>query len=423
MMLFLYNLLLPIGVLLFLPSIIMKLIRRPGYKKTYWERFGIFSKEKQKALRDVQGAIWIHSVSVGETMISLSMIEQWSKESPEQKFVLSTTTTTGQQLARDRAGDNTIVIFCPIDFYFFVRKLLRLLKPKKLIIFETEIWPTMITATKKAGGEVFLVNARMSDHSVKGYIRFRRFLKPILKNLTLIAAQTEDDANRFLRISEDLNVKTSGNMKFDQSIPQHLEGIDVSPYFGNGTSRILLAASTHPGEEELIVKTYIKLKETFSDLRLILVPRHAERASEIISILSTLNVSYAQRSKQKQSDVPVDVLLADTTGELLRFFKRATLVIMGKSLAGQNEGHNLIEPALLGKPIITGSVLLNFKFVLNTLKADNALALVDSDEQLEEVITRLLNSQEECNALGEKAKEAILKHCGATEKTIHWLNK
>ena len=168
---FIYNLLLPLGFLFFLPGLIIKYRNRGGWKSTFQERFGIFGDRKEE-LKKFQGAIWIHAVSVGETVVALSMIKRFLQRFPEQKFILSTTTTTGQDVARSKCPDNTAVIFCPIDFPGMVRSALRLLKPAKMVIFETEIWPNLISIAANKKIPVFLVNARMSDHSAKGYRKF-----------------------------------------------------------------------------------------------------------------------------------------------------------------------------------------------------------------------------------------------------------
>lgn len=419
-----YNLLFPAVFLFFLPGLIYKLIRRPGFKRNFAERFGIFSKSKKQRLAAGEGAVWIHAVSVGETMIALSLIRRWLQTGTERRFLLSTTTTTGQALAREHAPESVTVVYCPLDFIFFVRKLLRLSRPAMLVIFETEIWPNMINESAAANIPVTLVNARMSDKSSRGYYRFRCFFRPLLERFAIICVQTEADQQRFASVAPSADIRVLGNMKFDQQLPETLESPDLSGYFGGGQRRILLAASTHPGEEELIASAWLRLSEKFPDLRLIIVPRHAERSTEIANVLKKMHVSFRRRSSdQGRGGEPVSCLLADTTGEMLQFIKAADIVIMGKSLAGQNEGHNLVEPALLGKPIITGSTLKNFRFVFNILKEQEALVAIERDEQLDEALNELLLDESRRQAIGEKAREAISAHTGATEKTINLLEE
>ncbi len=419
-MLLIYNIIFPILFLLFLPGMIIKLINRPGYKKSYWERFAIFAKSKKEKLRNLTEPIWIHSVSVGETMIAIALIEKWKEEGCEKNIVLSTTTTTGQQLARDKNLDGVTIIYCPIDFILFVRKTIKLINPSVLIIFETEIWPNLINETYKLNKKIFLVNARMSDNSVKGYRKFKKFFKPLLKKIDTICVQTEHDKERFLSIEDSLNIIVAGNMKFDQEVPINLKEICFNNLF-QPNSIFILAASTHPNEEELIAKTYLKLKQKYDNLKLIICPRHAERGDEIEDMLQNLDILYHRRTGN-DGEKFIDCLLADTTGEMLSFINQSDIVIMGKSLAGHDEGHNLIEPALLAKPIITGSVLRNFRVVLNILKEEDALMLIDDDSKLENSLDSLISDAETREILGQKAKQALAQHKGATMKIIDLIN-
>ena len=423
-MIFIYNMLFFPGLIFFLPGLICKLIWRPGYKKTFAERFAVFSAEQKTRLKSVERPVWVHAVSVGETMVALALIKKWKEKNPSRRFVLSTTTTTGQELARSKAPEDLPVFFCPLDFIFFVKRTLRLINPSMLVILETEIWPNLISEARKYG-KVVLVNARISDKSVKGYLKFKSFFGPLLSNFNLICAQSENDCSRFLSIAPEVNVKVSGNIKFDQEIPSKMPDIDLSGLFGSGKSTILLAASTHPGEEKLIAETYLELRKDFQDLKLLIVPRHSERGSEIASILSSLKIPFYRRSQQQafSEKEELDCLLADTTGELLAFISKSDIVIMGKSLAGHDEGHNLIEPALLAKPIVTGPVITNFRFVLNALLEKNAVFTVDADDKLEGVLRQLLENPSLREETGKRAKEAISIHKGAADKTVELIEK
>lgn len=418
-----YNLLFPVVFLFFLPGLLIKLIRRPGWKKTFAERFAWFSAERRQELRQFEGAVWLHAVSVGETQIALDLIRRWQQLHPERRFVLSTTTTTGQQLAREKAPAGVAVIFCPIDFIWFVRRVIRLIKPAELVVLETEIWPNMINEMAKFCGRVFLINARMSDKSSRGYYRFRAYFGPILRRFTCICVQSEGDRDRFHAVCPEAALTVSGNLKFDRSIPAKLPEIDLETYFGPGTFRVLLASCTHPGEEKLVAETYRRLRGTFADLRLVIVPRHAERASEVATQLKETGVSFCRKTRGLENGEPVECLIGDTTGEMFGFISRADIVIMGKSLAGHNEGHNLIEPAIFAKPIVTGSVLTNFRFILDVLKKEDALLTVAADAELEDALRRLLTDPAFGVELGRRAEAAIARHRGATDRTINLLEK
>ena len=188
------------------------------------------------------------------------MLTKLIDENPDRKFVLSTTTVTGQQLARDRAPEEVTVIFCPIDCHFFINRLLRLLQPAMLVVLETEIWPNMILCSKSKGVKLALVNARISDRSYKGYYRWRMFFRPLLEAFDFIGAQSEVDAKRYATVAPEANISVTGNMKFDQEVPKHLPAIDLTEFFGTEPFTVLLGASTHPGEERLLIETFNKLK-------------------------------------------------------------------------------------------------------------------------------------------------------------------
>ena len=423
MMRFVYNLLMPIGFLFYLPGLLIKYRNRGGWKNTYAERFGRFSPERQKELEAFHGAMWIHAVSVGETVVALNMIRVFQKRFPDRKIIISTTTTTGQELARQRCPENAAVIFCPIDFPWMVKRTFDILKPAMLVIFETEIWPNLICEAKKRGVALALVNGRMSDHSARGYRRMRCFFKPLLAKFDRLLVQSDADAERYKSVSPQANVMVCGNMKFDQEPPAASEEIDLDDYFGTEKRTVILGASTHPGEEQLLARSFAELKPDFPELKLVLIPRHAERGADVAEMLDSLNLKFARRSIAQSAPEPVDVLLADTTGEMMKFMKHADIVFMGKSLAGHDEGHNLIEPALLGKAIVTGAVLRNFRFLLQVLTDADGVVTVNSDDELTGALKKLLADPDGRKALGERAFAVINRNRGAAERTVEELGK
>lgn len=423
-MLFLYRLLFPIVFLFFLPGLIWKLIHRPGWKKTYGERFALFSKERKKELKDFEGCVWLHAVSVGETNLALTVLKEWTAREPERKFVLSTTTTTAQEIARNRVPGRTAVIFCPIDFTPFVRRVLNLLKPCALVIFETELWPNMVLMARKRGLRTALVNTRLSDRSFRGYRRFRCFFAPILRAFDAIGAQTETDRERLTAVAPDIasRVTVTGNIKFDQ-LPSDKPGFDFSTVFGKDSGKIVTAASTHSPEDELIVRAFLDVRKKFPSAKLVIVPRHAERGGEIEKILAGSGLNWLRRSTGKGSGEVPDVLLADTTGELAGFLKSSDLVIMGKTLAGNDEGQNIIEPALLGKPILCGPKLKNFRQAIDALKKNHAVRIVEPDSRLAAELESLLADPAAASALGEAALRTMESNRGALQKTMEITGK
>ena len=423
-MLFFYNLLLPVGFIFFIPGLLWKLWRRPGWKKTFGERFGWYKYERIKELQAYKNGIWIHAVSVGESVIALALSRKLRQRCPDLPIVISTGTTTGQELVRKQLPEGCTAIFCPIDFFWTVRKVLKMLNPKMLVIFETEIWPNLIVQARKRGVKTALVNARLSDHSAKGYKHFGFFFDPLLSQFDLIMAQSAGDRDRFVEVAPRARVVNCGNLKFDQSVPADLQAADLDEVFGSGEKRILLGASTHPGEEAVIAASFLELQKTDPALRLVLIPRHAERGGEVMDVLRKMNITALRRSNNERSaDGNVSCLLADTTGEMLKFMKSADVVIMGKSLAGHDEGHNLIEPALLKKAIVTGEKLRNFRFLMQVLTGKNAIRTVADDRNLTPVLAELLQDKALRDNLGLLAYQAIAEHAGASEKTLQELDK
>ena len=251
----LYNIVFPLAFLFFLPGLLIKLIRRPGTKKNYPERFAVFTKEKKERLKALNHPVWMHAVSVGETNLALTALQAWRKLDPDRRFVLSTTTTTAQEIARRKVPEGVEVIFCPIDFLPFVRKTFDVIQPSGLIIFETEIWPNLIRTAKKRGLPLALVNARMSDRSMRGYRRFRMFFAPVLRYFDAVCVQTEADRERYLMIAPDMagRIVVGGNIKFDQRAPENFKLPDLTAVFPAGASPVIIGASTHPYEEKMIV--------------------------------------------------------------------------------------------------------------------------------------------------------------------------
>lgn len=422
----LYNVFFPLAFLFFLPGLVIKLIRRPGTKKNYAERFAIFSEEKKKRLKALDRPLWMHAVSVGETNLALTALQAWRKVDPNRRFVLSTTTTTAQEIARKKVPDGVEVIFCPIDFLPFVRRTFNLIQPSGLIIFETEIWPNLIRTAKKRGLSVALVNARMSDHSMRGYRRFRMFFAPILRYFDTICVQTDADRERYLMVAPDMAEKivVGGNIKFDQRVPDNFKLPDLTSVFPSGASPVIIGASTHSGEESMIVDAFLKLRGQYDGAVLILVPRHAERGAELAEMLKSKNVTYLRRSTgERTAEGFVECLLADTTGELMGFIAASDIVIMGKTLAGNHDGQNIIEPAVLGKAIVCGRELRNFREAMEILKKADAVLTVETGDELRRALYMLSADPELRNKLGRRAHEAITAHSGAIAKNIELLEK
>ena len=419
-----YNLLFPVAFILYLPIFVFRLLRRGGVSSCFLERFGIYSRERREACRAVADPVWVHAVSVGEVVAALTFLRRWQERDPERRFVLSTTTTTGHAVAEKKLPDGIPLIYCPLDFWPFVASALNLIRPSMLVIFEVEVWPNLVLLARRRNIPVVLVNGRMSDRSADGYSRHRWFFGSVFESFSSICVQSDQDAERVRRVVGDrVPVAACNTMKFDQ-IPDAAgadkEGV-LNDTFGPDPRRIWIAGSTHSGEEALVADTFTELKQEFPDLKLILVPRHCERTPEVRDVLNGRGLSYrllCPRDGEEQSGSPVDILVVNTTGELMNFFAVADVVFVGKSLAGQEGGHNIIEPAIFGKAIVHGAAMQNFRLVVKVFKDRDAVVEVGSDAALAEAVRQLLRDPDKRRQLGERARQVVDEQRGAISKTL-----
>ena len=435
-----YNIFFPIFFISYLPVFIAKLVKRGDFKEDFWERFGFFSASKKKQLKSLQNPIWIHAVSVGETITALSFLREWSKQEPDLKFVLSTTTSTGQKIARKQSPKNVISIYCPIDFFISVWSTFNTVKPKMLIIFEVEIWPNLVALAAWRKIKLALVNCRMSDKSAQGYSRHRWFFNHIFSRFSLICTQTKEDACRIKSIIGDQpHIKVCNTMKFDQVMDSQSDSISspINTVFPDKNRLIFIAGSTHPGEEVIMVKTFKSLVVDFPSLNFILAPRHAERTYDVEKILKKEDMDYVLLTELKESLKNVNsamskeiinqgkakrkVLLVNTTGDLMGLFAVSDIVFMGKSLCGVKGGHNIIEPAIYGKPVIFGSNMDNFRQVVKIFKDNKAAVEVKNEQEFCRTLRRLLSDPAERECLGRISREVVEKNRGAINKTIDLL--
>jgi len=433
MALFLYNLFLPVVMLVYLPAFTIKMVRRGGGWRHLAERFGVFTNTQRVALRQLHAPVWVHAVSVGEVVAALEFIRRWRERRPELEVLLSVTTTTGHATAQARLPERVRLIYCPLDFHFTVRRVLRLIRPRLLVIFEVEIWPNLIAAAARAGVPVALANGRMSDRSARGYRRFAWFFRPLFRRFARLCVQSEADAERLRAVAgQDAPVQVCNTMKFDQTPDQTQRGANATldAVFGPGPRLVFTAGSTHAGEEEAVADAFLKLKPEFPQLKLILVPRHHERAAQVEAILRDRGLTCrllktpppAESATACGLRTPtVDVLLINTTGELMRFYGVADAAFVGKSFAGNHGGHNIIEPAIFAKPVLHGPNLENFRLVAEIFRRDHASIEVADTDALANTLRALLANPAEREAFGRRARETVERHRGAIARTIDLL--
>lgn len=364
--------------------------------------------------------IWVHAVSVGEMMAVRGLLEALRKASPGEKIVISTVTATGNKIARDVARAQDFVTYLPLDFSSIVRSVIDRIDPRAFIIAETEIWPNLITCLYRKNIPVIIVNGRISDGSYRGYLALKFLLAPVLRSVSLFCVQTDNDAKRLSRLGVPKDkVVITGNMKFDTKGPAAArEGrVDYRSRLDlDSEDRLLVAGSTHPQEEEVVLAAYKELLNEFPRLKLLIAPRHPERSRDIIKIASRLGFRGTPLSSLPASCptcIPKTIFILDVIGELVHFYDIADIVFVGGSMVKKG-GHNILEAAVRGKPIIFGPHMFNFRDIADLFLDGKAAVMAHGEGDLIIHITRLLNNPVEMAALGARAKLIVAQNQGAT---------
>ena len=410
-MLIIYNLLSLISFIAYLPWLLFK--KGPENRLQYLkERLGISEY--------TNADIWVHAVSVGEVMAALPFLTSLKKEFPAIKIVLSTATYTGQKIAREKFPSADRTMYIPWDTWLTISKAVRTIKPKIFITIETELWPALFSTLKKNGSRIVLLNGRISPESFKGYKLIKPFMKKVLSYLDFIYMQGETDAERIVTIGADKKkAGIMGNFKFDIELDKK-ESVN---WMDGVKGKILLAGSTHKGEEEIVLDAYEEVKKSFPDLKLILAPRHPERFNEAEEILKRRNLNSIRRtdftvdsSQFTVHSQQTDIILLDTIGELSRLFSKADVTFIGGSLLPFG-GHNILEPAYWGKPSIFGPHMENFPIAKDFLM-EGAAIMVKEPGGLAAAIKDLLENTEKAEHMGQKAKGIIDKNTGAVKKAV-----
>ena len=423
----LYNVLFAIGYLLMVPGFLLRMARRGGYRRHFRQRFGRYGELTRERMAGGSAGkpgdrpIWIHAVSVGEVYVAWQVMHALRVKRPGTRFVLSTTSSTGWREAEKRIRAEDVLIYNPLDFPFCVRRALDAIQPRAFILTESEIWPNLIRACGQRGIPMFLINGRISDRSAPRYRLLRWWFGPVLRQFTLLMAQSDLDCQRLLDAGADARrVTVTGSVKFDvarrdpakeQMAAALLSQLDM------GTGRtLLLGGSTWPGEEEVLLGIYQRLQPQFPDLRLVLIPRHFERGDAVASAISKAGLTCIRKSLldagvEPAAIGPTAVLLVNTTGEMMGFYAQASIAFVGKSLCSHG-AQNMIEPCLCGKATLVGPYTENFRPVMADLLAAQALVQVADAAALEREIADLLAHPERREALGQRAAAAVQRRRG-----------
>jgi 3-deoxy-D-manno-octulosonic-acid transferase len=410
----LYSLLLAAAALLSLPWWLVQMLRLGKYRTGLAERFGFVPERLKDA---TAGSIWVHAVSVGEVLAVGQLITELQRKYPDRQIFVSTTTATGQNLARQRYGENR-VFFMPLDFGFAVRPYLNALKPQLIVIAETEFWPNLLHLAGKRQISLAIVNARISDRSFPRYRRFRWFFDRVLSEVDLFLAQTAEDARRLREIGAATGrVQVSGNLKFDvrpNAQPTLVNGLRVSMA---KDSPVIVCGSTAEGEEEPLLEAYKAVQRQFPAAITVLAPRHPERFEKVAAMISSAGLAVQRRSSWMPSQrINPGIFLLDSVGELAAVYELADIAFVGGSLVATG-GHNILEPAQYGSAIVVGPHTFNFREIVSIFEQGGAINIA-TVETLASHFTRLLNQPEERERQGRLAKDLFTKYAGATHRTL-----
>ncbi len=420
MMFLLYNLTISIFIICIAPLYLFRSIFAPRTRPGLKEKFGFISKGKKNFLNSRLN-IWLHAVSVGEILASLPLIEIIKRNCPEYQLVISTTTVTGQEIARKRISE-AVFIYFPLDLSGVTSKVLDIIKPSVFIVAESEIWPNFFRQAYRRKIPIIIFNGRISSRSYNWYRKISKFFRQVLNYVSLFGMQTETDAQRIINLGGVASrVRVTGNAKFDA-----LDQLDLKEVqrLGrelriSGNDLIFVSGSTHPGEEGIILSCFIKLLNEFTNLHLILCPRHLERLNEIENLIKKFGLSFSRRSRLNKDspDISSKVLLLDTMGELAKIYSLATIVFVGGSLVPKG-GQNMLEPVNFGKPVIFGPHTGNFQEITRIIKEAEIGFQVYNEKELYQKAVVLLKDEILRNKIKDKAELVINGHKGASRRNF-----
>ena len=414
-----FYLLVPVIVL----RLLVRAIKASAYARRWTERFGFVPLFQDKP------AIWLHAVSVGETLAAVPLVKALQAKYPDYRLIVTCMTPTGSERISAAFGDSVDHCYAPYDMPDAVVRFLNRVQPKILIIMETELWPNTIAACHKRNIPVLLANGRLSEKSANAYKRIQPLVRPMLGQITAVAAQHRDDGARFNALGlAETALTVTGNIKFDlslnQTIKQNAQQL-LSDWRGVSERPILLAASTHRGEDEIILDAFGQIKEKLKgeidNPLLVLVPRHPERFNQVAELCDAAGFSVAKRSSGDSPD-SADILLGDTMGELMTFFGACDIAFVGGSLVPTG-GHNIIEPAAWGVPVLSGPYLFNFSEASQLLLNGGAMQICQSADEVAGQVIELLQNQAQRAEMGDAAQRIAGANRGALDRLLGLIDK
>ncbi|GGC83265.1 lipid IV(A) 3-deoxy-D-manno-octulosonic acid transferase [Marinobacter halophilus] len=397
-----------------LPFILIRLWwqgrKAPALRQDWQHRLGI--------IPEISGpVIWVHAVSVGETIAAGPLVRRLLARDLGATILMTAMTDTGLAQARKMFGDRVTYAYAPYDTPGSIRRFLGRINPRILVILETEIWPNMIRQCRRRRVPVFLINARLSERSARGYERVRGLAGPVMNSISWVAAQAERDAERFRRIGVAAShVEVTGSVKFDVDIPEDVQVASDAFRQTLSARPVWIAGSTHAGEDEQLLLAHQGILESHPRALLIVVPRHPDRFDAVAAMAEDQGFVLARRSLG-QDPAAAQVYLGDTMGELMMLYGVSDLAFVGGSLI-ERGGHNPLEPAAWGIPVFSGPHIFNFETIFERLLADGGVQLVRGKEDVVREVSRLFADPGECKAYGERALAVVNKNRGALDRVV-----
>jgi 3-deoxy-D-manno-octulosonic-acid transferase len=432
----LYNILFSVFFVLSAPYYFFRMWRRGSnqkgfpWQKGFSQRFGRYDSKLKQAITN-RHRLWMHAVSVGEVNVSTQLIQAMETRLPNLKIIISTTTTTAMEGLQSKLPTHVSKIYYPIDRRGWVSRALGTVRPEAIVLVEAEIWPNFLWRAQQMQIPTFLVNARLSERSYRGYKRFGFLFRPLFASFTGIGAQNEEDAAKLRMLGcRPEAIQIVGNLKFDAATLEEKRTLDVRGVLQqlgiSSDAPIIVGGSTHAGEEGVLADHCMQLRKKFPGLFLVLVPRHMERSREVGRELERRGVKFAYRSditaRTQYPPGEIECLIVNTTGELKYFYEPATVVFIGKSLTAKG-GQNPIEPAALGKPTVFGPNMQNFGDVVRCFLVKDAAIQVRGASELELILADLLSNSSRREQLSRNALEVVRENQGAVYRTLDMIAK
>lgn len=401
---------------LLLPFLFLRLWRRgrkaPAYRLRWKERMAWGYRPGT-----LKNSLWVHAVSVGETLAAAPLIERLLADYPDVPLLVTTTTPTGSERVQALFGDRVTHVYCPWELPTALTRFMRAFDPQLVIVLETELWPNLCAAVKRHGAKLMLMNGRLSEKSYRGYGKLPRLIRPMMARFDALAVQTRVEAERYMALGAwPERVYPIGSVKFDMTLDTAVKQAASQLRVSFGDRPVWIAASTHPGEDAPVLAAHKTLRAQKPDALLILVPRHPERFDGVADQVREAGLSVARRSQQEPA-ADAAVYLADTMGELLMLFGACDVAFVGGSLVPVG-GHNLLEPAAWEKPVLTGPHLHNFTAIAQLLDDAGGLSVVDSGEALGDKLQALMSDPDQCTRQGQAAAAVVEANRGALEKGL-----